>query len=56
MHEPDLIYILVWVNAIEKSRPPANSQRAEICFSVNKGVSGSKDIIVSGEMCFSVSK
>lgn len=24
MHEPDLIYILVWVIAIEKSRLPAN--------------------------------
>lgn len=47
MHEPYLIYILVWVNAIEKSRLPANSQRAEICFSANKGVSESKDVSVN---------
>lgn len=56
MHEPFLIYILVWVNAIEKSRPPANSQQAEICFSVNKGVSESKDINLNSEICFSISK
>lgn len=43
MHEPYLIYIPVWVNAIEKSRLSANPQQAEICFSVNKGVSESKD-------------
>lgn len=47
MHEPYLIYILVWVNAIKKSRLSAKSQQAEICFSVNKGVSESKDISVN---------
>lgn len=44
MHEPDLIYILVWVIAIEKSRLPANLQQAQMCFNVSKGVSESKDI------------
>lgn len=56
MHEPYLIYILVWVNAIEKSRLSANSQQAEICFSVNKGVSESKDINVNSKICFNISK
>lgn len=47
MHKPYLISILVCVNAIEKSRLLANSQQAEICFSVNKGVSESKDVNVN---------
>lgn len=29
MHELYLIYILVWANAIEKFRLPANSQRKQ---------------------------
>lgn len=51
-----LINILVWVSAIEKSRPSAKSQRAEICFTENKGVSESKGNNMSSEICFSFSK
>lgn len=55
MHEPNLINVPVWVNAIEKSRPPANSQQLEICFSVNKGVSESSEVNVISKICFGVS-
>lgn len=43
-------------NAIEKSRLPANSRRAEVCFNVNKGVSKSKSINVNSKICCSFSK
>lgn len=49
MHEPYLICILVWVNAIEKSRRSANLQQAKICFSGKKGVSESKDVSVNSK-------
>lgn len=47
MHEPYFIYMFAWVNAIGRSGPSASSQRAEICFSVNKGVSESTDIALA---------
>lgn len=56
MREPHLIYILVWVVAIERSRLAANLQRAEMCFDVDKGVSESKDINAISEIRSTISK
>lgn len=56
MHAPCPICILVWATAIERSRLSAKSQWEEICFSVYKGVSESKDINVKTEIRFSVWK